>query len=265
MLNSYGVEPIEGDPTKVKLVPRTQANQVSAATWAAAYGKNAIAAVEWLPSTHEPKFLRAIQPEEARTIAPPTGFYAILTGPTIIAAQIPQQQQWPQQPPSGPPAPTGLEELPPETRAKVTSMLAGTNADAMEKTATELEGQGYSASAEMLRKRAADVRLAANVSNTAAGRTYTVRGTELPSKVAAWYTGDGNRWRELVQTNPELRIRKVGDVEYLTPWKSGMTLVLPSTWNVKKGPMPIESQTAAPNSAQRALAAFPILSTPPPK
>lgn len=268
MLDKYGVEPVEGDPTRVKLVARTQPNQVSASQWAAAYQKYAIAAVEWLPSTHDPKFLRAIRPEEAKNIAPPSGFYAILTGPMIIS--MPWPQQGPSMPGPGPmpsPQPSPLDELPPDARAKVDKLLASSNADAMEGAANEIEKQGYAASAEVMRKRAADVRLAASVSNTAAGRTYTVQGKELPSQVAAWYTGDGNRWRELIETNRDLRIRKVGEIEYLTPWKSGMVLVLPTTWNTKKGPMPIQSSNtqATLSATERAMQAFPALSTPPPK
>lgn len=231
----------------VKLVPRTQPNHVTARQWTEAYGQYAVAAVEWLGSTHEPKFLRAVAPQDAKAVAPPNGFYAILTGPVIIA-----MPQWPGIPgmpgmptPEVPKPPTGLEELPPDARTKVESLLAGTNTTAMDQIANDLENQGYSRSADVVRKRAADVRLAATVSNTTAGRTYTVRGTELPSQVAAHYTGDGNRWRELVETNPDLRIRKVGTTEYLTPWKSGMVIVLPKTWDTKKPPMPIKLGTQA--------------------
>lgn len=259
LLDSYGVEPVEGDPRNVKLVPRTQPNHVTARQWTEAYGQYAVAAVEWLGSSHEPKYLRAVAPQDARTIAPPSGFYAILTGPVIVA-----MPQWPtpgvpgQPAPQPAPQPTGLEELPPDTRTKIESLLAGTNATAMEQIANDLETQGYSRSAEIVRKRAADVRLAANVSNTNAGRTYTVRGSELPSQVAAYYTGDGNRWRELVETNPDLKIRKNGTIEYLTPWKSGMVIVLPKTWDTKKPPMPIKSGTTEQQLAQ-------LAQMPPPK
>lgn len=257
LLDNYGVEAVEGDPRNVKLVPRTQPNHVTARQWAEGYGQYAVAAVEWLGSSHEPKFLRAIAPQDARTIAPPHGFYAILTGPVIIAMPqwptpgVPSVPGVPPPAPVVPKPPTGLEELPPDARTKVESLLAGTNATAMDQIANDLESQGYSRSAEVVRKRAADVRLAASVSNTTAGRTYTVRGSELPSQVAAYYTGDGNRWRELVETNPDLRIRKNGTIEYLTPWKSGMVIVLPKTWDTKKPPMPIKSGTqTAPTTDQ---------------
>lgn len=261
LLDNYGVEPVEGDPKTVKLVARTQPNHVTARQWAEAYGQYAVAAVEWLGSSYEPKYLRAIAPQDARTIAPPTGFYAILTGPVFIA--MPQWPGVPGQPtpipqpapqPS-PPPPTGLEELPPDARAKVEALLAGTNATAMDQVANDLETQGYSRSADIVRKRAAEVRLASSVANTTAGRTYTVRGSELPSQVAAYYTGDGNRWRELVETNPDLKIRKNGTIEYLTPWKSGMVIVLPKTWDTKKPPMPIKSGT----TTQQQLAQLPQL------
>jgi hypothetical protein len=277
MLEQYGVEAVEGDPTRVKLLPRTQPGQVTASQWVEGYGKMAIAAVEWLPTAHEPKFLRAIRPEEAQQIAQPTGYYAILTGPVVI---VPPSVPWPSPstppvtPPPPMPKPSELEELPPDVRTKVEQLMAGSNANAMEAAANEIEKQGYARSAEALRKRAAEVRLASTVSNTTSGRTYTVRGTELPSQLAQWYTGDANRWRDLVQTNPELRIRKVGEIEYLLPWKSGMTITLPSTWDVKKGPMPIQSNAkpsagtpSSTNSSQLPAQATQLVQTqsPPPK
>lgn len=287
MLEAYGVETVEGDPLRVKLVARMDPiRQASARQWAETYGSLAIAAVEWLPFPHEPKFLRAIRPEEARIIANSTGIYAILTGPAFMPQPMPQQSpgwpqpmpqpmpqppawpqpmpQWPQTspgwpqpnpaPPAGPqpspppnpapqPAPTGLDELSPDVRRQVETLLAGTDTVAMEKAAVELESRNLSRAAEMLRKRAKEVELAKAVSNTA--YSYTIRGSELPSELAQWYTGDANRWRELVQTNPELRIQKANQIEYLTPWKSGQTIVLPKTWDVKKGPMPIKAKSAA--------------------
>lgn len=261
LLDNYGVEPVEGNPMNVKLVPRTQPNHVTARQWTEAYGQYAVAAVEWLGSAHEPKFLRAIAPQDAKAVAPPNGFYAILTGPVIIA-----MPQWPGMPgmpgpvpqPEMPKQPTGLEELPPDARAKVEALLVGTNATAMDQVANDLETQGYTRSADVVRKRAAEVRLAASVSNTTAGKTYTVRGQELPSQVAAYYTGDGNRWRELAETNPELRIRKSGTIEYLTPWKAGMVIVLPKTWDTKKPPMPIKAGTTDQGNQQ-------LAQMPPPK
>jgi hypothetical protein len=113
----------------------------------------------------------------------------------------------------------------------------------MEKAAAELEARNLHRAADLLRKRAKEVELARAVAETA--YSYTIRGSELPSELAQWYTGDANRWRELVQTNSELRIRKANGIEYLTPWKSGQTIVLPKTWDVKKGPMPIKAKSAA--------------------
>lgn len=259
MLDQYGVEAVEGDPTRVKLLPRTQATQVTARQWVEGYGKMAIAAVEWLPTAREPKFLQAIRPDEAKQVASPTGYFAILAGPVIVMpSPSPSPYPWPSPSPMPPPTPppmpkpSELEELPPDVRTKVEQLMAGSNATAMEAAANEVEKQGYTRSAEALRKRAAEVRLASTVSNTTSGRTYTVRGSELPSQLAQWYTGDANRWRELVQTNPDLRIRKVGEIEYLLPWKSGMTITLPSTWDVKKGPMPIQSNAKAPAGASSA-------------
>lgn len=280
MLEAYGVETVEGDPHRVKLVARMDpARQVSARQWAETYGSLAIAAVEWLPFPHEPKFLRAIRPEEARIIANSTGIYAILTGPVFMPQPMPQSPGWPQPMPQLPtwpqpmpqwpqtspgwpqpmpqpspqpspqpnpapqPAPTGLDELSPDVRRQVETLLAGTDTVAMEKAAVELEARNLNRAAEMLRKRAKEVELAKVVSNTA--YSYTIRGSELPSELAQWYTGDANRWRELVQTNPELRIQKANQLEYLTPWKSGQTIVLPKTWDVKKGPMPTKAKPAA--------------------
>lgn len=284
MLDACGVELVEGDPLKAKLVALVDpTRQVSARQWADKFGSMAIAAVEWLPYPHEPKYLRAIRPEEARSIANSTGIYAILTGPAFVQQPMPQPPAWPQPmpqwpqpvpqwpqsspawpqpnpiPPASPqpnptppnpapqPAPTGLDELSPDVRRQVETLLAGTDTVAMEKAATELEARNLTRAAEMLRKRAKEVELAKVVSNTA--YSYTIRGSELPSELAQWYTGDANRWRELVQTNPELRIQKANQIEYLTPWKSGQTIILPKTWDVKKGPMPIKAKPAAAPAA----------------
>jgi len=279
MLDAYGVEPVEGNPLNVRLVPRSQPFHVTARQWTEAYAPYAIAAVEWLGSPHEPKYLRAVAPDQIRNVANAAGFYAILTGPVIIAqtpsipyppmpAPGPMPAPTPSMPyPSMPapfppmpapmpaplPAPTPqaspLDELPSDLRKQVDSLLAGTNAAAMGQTAQELEKAGYAKSAQVLRARMKDVELSHTVENTSSGRTYSVHGKELPSEVAAWYTGDGNRWRELLETNSNLRIRKVGEIEYLLPWKSGMVLVLPNTWDVKRGPMPVttrQSKAAPP-------------------
>ena len=272
MLDAYGVEPVEGNPLNVRLVPRSQPFHVTARQWTEAYAPYAIAAVEWLGSPHEPKYLRAVAPDQIRNVANAAGFYAILTGPVIIAQtpSIPYPPMpapgpmpapapntpYPSMPAPFPPMPTPmpaplpaptpqaspLDELPSDLRKQVDSLLAGTNAAAMGQTAQELEKAGYAKSAQVLRARMKDVELSHTVENTSSGRTYTVHGKELPSEVAAWYTGDGNRWRELLETNSNLRIRKVGEIEYLLPWKSGMMLVLPNTWDVKRGPMPVTSR-----------------------
>jgi hypothetical protein len=69
--------------------------------------------------------------------------------------------------------------------------------------------------------------------------TYTVQPGDTGEKIAANYTGDKNRWRELLTVNPALK-----DPTYGIRLYAGKPINLPSTWGA-----PDLTPTPAPVSA----------------
>jgi len=53
-------------------------------------------------------------------------------------------------------------------------------------------------------------------------------GTKGPSKLAAVWTGNGNRWRELIPANPHKRLNAKGD--NFATWYAGEVIQLPASW-----------------------------------
>jgi len=103
------------------------------------------------------RFLRAVPAGQEAQFAGPSGIYAVLIYAGTIARNLPP----PGQPglgggrvPAGP-----LDDLPPEIAAAVADLLNhGQNPEAMDQVAAELEKEGFSGAAALLRKRAAEIR-----------------------------------------------------------------------------------------------------------
>lgn len=73
--------------------------------------------------------------------------------------------------------------------------------------------------------------------------TYVLRSGDTPSGLAKVRTGDGNRWRELLTVNPEMRIVQTREpplekggppgkviATHVRPFNAGQTIKLPSGW-----------------------------------
>jgi hypothetical protein len=86
---------------------------------------------------------------------------------------------------------------------------------------------------------------------------YTIKSGDTGEKVAQAITGDKNRWRELLVTNPNLKDPKYGIALY-----AGKTLKLPPTW-VKPQATPQVLIQALPAPAPAATPAPPVLGTTP--
>lgn len=90
------------------------------------------------------------------------------------------------------------------------------------------------------------------------GRLFTVRGSngiavDLPTTVAKHYTGDANRWKEILASNPELKPKPAPDgsgATWVDGWNVGKVVVLPAAWGnlIAKGLPPA---LALPKSAKK--------------
>jgi hypothetical protein len=71
-------------------------------------------------------------------------------------------------------------------------------------------------------------------------------GVQTPYAIAKRYTGDGNRWREIMPINPRLKEVKVGTVTQVVPWVPGTQMIwLPMAWDTPGVPL----ATKLPQSA----------------
>jgi hypothetical protein len=73
-----------------------------------------------------------------------------------------------------------------------------------------------------------------------ASGTYVVKSGDYPIKITQMFTGNGNRWKELIAANPDKPTRDDGAWKTLFP---GEVISLPQSWNK--------------NAAQKAAAALP--------
>lgn len=75
------------------------------------------------------------------------------------------------------------------------------------------------------------------------GRTYTVRAGDTGSSIAKYYTGNANRWTELVTANPETK-----DAQYGLKANPGKVLKIPASWPDPTGasPAPQPQQVSSP-------------------
>lgn len=111
----------------------------------------------------------------------------------------------------------------------------------------------YPQFAAYLRKRAQGMRVTNKGIAAAQGRILVIRPGDLASTWAAWYTGNGLRWPELLSING-LAKKTVGGSTQPDPWSIGQQVEIPVGWNWAKGPPPPPAGT---RSAPKAPASPP--------
>lgn len=162
-------------------------------------------------------------------------------------------------PPSIPGTGSGdLDDLPPPVRKAVDDLLAtpAVEPNAIEAAATALDQMGFQKVGDRLRARAKEIRAAKPGATPPIGTPpvstppVAVAPTERVLKAGdtAWgfaqsYTGNGNRWRELLPINPTLREvpgKTTGGktTVFVQPWNPGQKVKIPVSWTAKNGDRP---------------------------
>lgn len=80
-----------------------------------------------------------------------------------------------------------------------------------------------------------------NDPNSAATSTtaFTIRAGDYPSALAAYYTGQPLRFKELPTLNPHLGpLQTVGGVSSYPGWQVGVIIQLPASWNAHERVLP---------------------------
>ncbi|TXH50456.1 MAG: hypothetical protein E6Q97_20500 [Desulfurellales bacterium] len=265
-LTNLGVTPaVPGDVTVVQVVESRSTMDATAARWAAQFGQSrVILACRWMLIQYNirpqgpaiPEYLRAVAPGEELQWAGPAAnaMYAVLTVPTQGGGgAVPVPNPLPSVPPP-PPAPDAFSGLPDGLAGECRALMRdSTDPAKLRLIADSLEGKypgdvRYQHAADALRARAKELQLEQETRAIQQNRMYIVRGNDLQSEVALWFTGDANRWKELGKTNPNLRMMRQTDgdkvVEYFAPWVAGQKVLLPSDWDTSKGMPPIKPRTA---------------------
>ena len=245
MLTTQGVEPVEVQgslPPGVLLsvVPAKGAGSVNAkytVDESLGFGLVVLGSLSLVLPTKEPKLLLIVT-KDKRTTASPTSKFAVLAEETMATTGVPM--------PSSPPFDAGM---PSDVVEMINAALSDPNLspEACEAMAGELEKAGYPSGARALRDRAKAIRLKRRLDDEKAGGTpFTIRATkqgnaaDLPWNTAKHYTGDGNRWREIVPVNSQLGMivkdTKVG--AFPDPWRAGLTILLPLAWEARGKPLP---------------------------
>lgn len=123
--------------------------------------------------------------------------------------------------------------------------------------------RGYPIAAEYARKRAAWLRShkqgttpqpPTGVPPTSSA-TMVVRNGHIPWKVGKYYTGDPNRWRELLPANADknMHTETKNGTTLVVPWYDGLTINLPDSWKAygRPPPAPSDPSYASKGAAKR--------------
>lgn len=130
--------------------------------------------------------------------------------------------------------------MPPELASEVRQALGDSTMEpqALEQMADALDTK-YPAAAAALRARALELRTQRQLGDAARGGSeFTIRGGDTGSYLAKYYTGNGNRWREIPGVNPGMRTVTVAGVTQLVPWQVGDKILLPLDWKIWEKPLP---------------------------
>lgn len=195
-----------------------------------------------LQNDPSPKLLLIVS-KDKRSFAAPDSKFAVLAETTAAQTGVPV-----------PPKPPFDAGMPADVVAMVNAALSDPNLspEALDAMAAELDKDGFPIAAKALRDRAAAIRLKQQAQDQNAGGTpFTIRATsqgnaaDLPFNVAKFYTGDGNRWREIPPVNSQLGM-VIKDSQFgpiPDPWKAGLTVLLPLSWEARgKGLPPVANE-----------------------
>lgn len=176
-----------------------------------------------------------------RAIPAPPGPYG--KGPTPMPDK---QPELPTSPPAGIPAPPvgdGLDPSMPESvKRQVRALLEATDQspEALELAARDLEPK-YPMAAAKLRARASELRENVRLEHIKRGSSpFTVREGDLPGLVAAHYTGDQSRWREMTKAGKKVSQKN---------WYG--TVDLPLAWEAWTKGLPARASGSLPTTVQK--------------
>jgi hypothetical protein len=110
----------------------------------------------------------------------------------------------------------------------------------LKQAALQAEHSGYPKVAACLNAKAAEVKNQAQAEIIArGGMPFTIRTGDIPSHLAAYYTGQQSRFHELEPLNPQIgHIVTVGGVSNYQHWEPGMLILIPASWNPLDKPLP---------------------------
>lgn len=203
-----------------------------------------------LPNDPAPKLLLIVTKDKRASIGLSSKF-AVLAESSASTTSVPI--------PASPPFDAGM---PADVVEMVNAALSDPNMqpEALDKMGDELAKEGFPIAAKALHDRAAAIRLKRQMADDQAGGTpFTIRATsqgnaaDLPFNVARFFTGDGNRWREIPPVNSALGMivkdSPFGPIP--DPWHAGLTVLLPLSWEARgKGlPPPSKEPKAKKNGA----------------
>lgn len=198
------------------------------------------------PGDQGPAELQAVQQGELAAKACNGCRWAVLAeGYGGLPAQPPAQV-----PPGAVQSPSGGDLLTP-LEAQIQAMPVGlretisnalknpaTNAETLRVLADSIRAQFPAMAAEL--EKEATKRKSEGMPATDDHVHYVRLDGDNPWALAQHFTGDGNRWRELLEPN-NLRAIKDPTTGFTVadPWRLGQKVILPASWDVKgKGPMP---------------------------
>jgi hypothetical protein len=150
--------------------------------------------------------------------------------------------------------------IPGEISGMVNGLLKSTTVspEELRQAANLLEMNGFPLAAGCLRARAKEVEIALGLKPSVSGPfRHTIRAGDVPYKLAAFFTGDANRWRELGDANPGTLGELVTTpsptsgamTTNWTGWRVGKSIIIPASWKPyqKMGaPAPVAQGSAAP-------------------
>jgi hypothetical protein len=132
------------------------------------------------------------------------------------------------------PAPDPTASMPADLAKKYGEIISRTDSDpgALDALAVELKSAGFAAAAEMLGKKANDLRAKKTVEAVAGGRAFVVSASHPSAlELARRFTGDPARVRDILAHNPHLTAGVDGSVA----WVPNEVVILPPAWVARGG------------------------------